>query len=132
MSDIQRWDYVEAGRMAIGPMHKPLYAGPYKDAEGEWVAYADHVAALLTQDRQHDEQQALAVAAARREEFEPWLHLGYEDGRKDAIGDAVAAVEAHLAKLDEDGWSANLNGDGFADMTGFGPGIIAAIKAVQS
>jgi hypothetical protein len=38
------------------------------------------------------------------------------------------AVEAHLAQLDEDGWSATLKGEGFADMTGFGPGIIAAIN----
>jgi len=60
---------------------------------GPLVKYADHVAALLTQDRQHMEQQAAAVAAA---------HLaGYKECQQDVInGRGFAAFGRHQWKRD--------------------------------
>ena len=63
MSDIQRWTLPHDG-----------YA--FQSDDGGYVTYADHVAALLTQDRQHMEQQAAAVA--------------YGKGREDAARDVEA------------------------------------------
>ncbi len=44
---------------------------------------------------------------------------------------AVQRVETHLIMLDDNGWRATLNGEGYSDLAGFGPGVIAAIKGDQ-
>jgi hypothetical protein len=44
---------------------------------------------------------------------------------------AVQRVEAHLIMLDDNGWRATLNGEGYSDLAGFGPGVIAVIKGDQ-
>jgi len=82
MSDIPRWAYQYGGMT-------PFHPSP----GGGWVAYADHVAALLTQDQQHMEQQAAAVAAA---------HLaGYKECQQDVInGRGFAAFGRHQWKRD--------------------------------
>ena len=70
MTDIQRWG------------HDPIIIERGYDADlvqrpdGEYVLHADHVAALLTQDRQHMEQQDAAVAEADRRSYD----LGRDDG----------------------------------------------------
>jgi hypothetical protein len=51
--------------------------------------------------------------------------------RSDERERAVQRVEAHLIMLDGDGWRATLNGEGYSDLAGFGPGVIAAIKGDQ-
>lgn len=87
MSDIPRWAYQYGGMT-------PFHPSP----GGGWVTYADHVAALLTQDQQHMEQQAAAVAAAEqrvRDELPPngadalWYLLGQRKGVQ-AARDAAA------------------------------------------
>jgi hypothetical protein len=52
----------------------------------------------------------------------------YEQGQQDFLNAAVQRVKAHLIMLDNNGWRATLNGEGYSDLEGFGPGVIAAIK----
>jgi hypothetical protein len=54
-----------------------------------------------------------------------------EKGKRDTIAAAVHRVETHLIMLDDNGWRATLNGEGYSDLAGFGPGVIAAIKGDQ-
>ena len=56
---------------------------------------------------------------------------GYEEGQRDALAAAVQRVQAHLIMLDGNGWRATLNGEGYSDLAGFGPGVIAAVKGGQ-
>ena len=95
MSDIQRWKLAHWLEQAD---------------DGLVVTYADHVAALLTQDRQHMEQQAAAVTAAeqrirgerlvhvinRAAEMDECESRGYAKG-VDSARDAVAALDAYYA-----------------------------------
>ena len=87
MSDIQRWDAHD--RMSRN------------DARGYWVKYADHVAALLTQDQQHMEQQAAAVAAAeqRIRTHEGCADAEREEGYDAGYTDALAAAREVVAAL---------------------------------
>ncbi len=75
---------------------------------------------------------------ARDDESKKWSALsrdnwqdGYEEGWSDSTAAAVQRVEAHLIMLDNNGWRATLNGEGYSDLAGFGPGVIAAIKGDQ-
>ena len=51
--------------------------------------------------------------------------------RKETLAAAVQRVEAHLIMLDGNGWMATLNGEGYSELAGFGPGLFAAIKGDQ-
>jgi len=135
MSDIQRYD-VEMGWEETASDSVEC-AQMRTDPDGDYVTYADHVAALLTQDRQHMEELAVKVAEARDEGFpKRWeaaaqvekaeqsgWHRGWRAGRADALSAAVAAVEA-LYRYE----------DGHRFMADEGPSeedVIAAIKGVQ-
>ena len=87
MSDIPRWAYQYGGMT-------PFHPSP----GGGWVAYADHVAALLTQDQQHMEQQAAAVAAAEQRvtsDFAKYLrHMVDDDKFAAGVKAARDAVDA--------------------------------------
>jgi len=94
------------------PGHAHDEYGRYEDHGPYWISEADHVAALLTQDRQHMEELAVKVAEARDEGFpKRWeaaaqvekaeqsgWHRGWRAGRADALAAAVAAVEALYAE----------------------------------
>jgi hypothetical protein len=67
----------------VGEIQRWTFDGPpaYEYGEGGWVTYADHVAAVAT------------VQADMRDENKRNYDMGYEQGQRDAIAKAVAAVE---------------------------------------
>ena len=87
MSDIQRWTLPHDG-----------YA--FQSDDGGYVTYADHVAALLTQDQQHMEQQAAAVAAAEQRAGEE-AHGHYMDGYNTAWSLSAAEIERQVREEEQ-------------------------------
>jgi hypothetical protein len=130
------------------------------DEDGPFVTYADHVEALrqasalatpetVAQAMYWYEQGQRDVFAYHPEwtvtdmckpdclpcqrltELITEREKGYEEGQRDALAAAVQRVQAHLIMLDGNGWRATLNGEGYSDLAGFGPGVIAAVKGGQ-
>jgi hypothetical protein len=88
---------------ARGPLSDPPSLGEYVV-----VTYADHVAALLTQDRQHMEQQSAAVAAARAEQQIVSNALGFKLGKAagvKAASDEVVRQATARTRSGHIGWA---------------------------
>jgi hypothetical protein len=92
----------------------------FGDGCGPYVEYADHVVALLTQDRQHMEALAEAEQRGRGERESYWT-----EAHLDALADERAnTLDAAREAVD------NLQGHGEGRLLVFRDAVLAAIDAL--